>query len=63
MNCQQMGHYKSRCPNPHAEEEDAGGYGGGADANTGGDDNAVDGDAGGATWVSSSGGVGGNDAW
>ena len=29
-NCQEMGHYKSRCPNPLVPEDDGeGGYGGG----------------------------------
>lgn len=62
MNCQQMGHYKSRCTNPHADEEDAGDHGGGdgANANTGAEDAAA-GDAEGASW--DSGGASGGNGW
>lgn len=52
MNCQQMGHFKSRCPNPHTEDGAGGAYGGGdvADANT--DAVATGDDSGGAAWDS-----------
>lgn len=52
MNCQQMGHFKSRCPNPHTEDGAGGDYGGGdvADAKT--DAVATGDDFGGAAWDS-----------
>ncbi len=59
-NCQQMGHYKSKCPNPLVSEDD--GYDGGG-ADTGGADNGgFDSGAGngdGGDWTS--GGANAND--
>ncbi len=69
MNCQQMGHYKSRCPNPLVPEDggdggygggnaDNGGYvGGGADA--GGFDAAPSADNAGEDWGAAAGASGG----
>lgn len=61
MNCQQMGHYKSRCPNPLVpEDEGDGGYGGGGADNGGYGDGA---DTGGFDPASEPSANNGGDDW
>lgn len=59
-NCQQMGHYKSKCPNPLVDEDAAAGFDNAGFDNAGFDNGGFDNQAGGGDWESSAVAAGGD---